>query len=418
MYYGWFTAIILFCFPFRSTGQNSFGIRVTPNLISAPGVVNPSSAQIFGEKRLAFDAGLDYSHFFNKNFSLMTGVNIGLVDFNHVMIAPVDAFGSGGGPGRIYINSNNDNFVYTGLLLAPIYSFKIQGSTLRFSAGPNIRAYHGAREPDVSIYAFNRSTPFDPATDPADFEISVPSVRGKISTDITTSLAIERKVSPRTSFQFGFRYNLGLNPVSDGTFYVNMYGQRYDGRFAARSSYIGLDLQLRYLTKIPSSGYTRLAPIASDNQDFRRAFFIDVLGSSPLISFNYDMRIKRLHNDGLGFRAGFGLGSLVQSDYNITPRYFSLPMGINYILGPKRHGFEAGIGYTAQFLTTTPPDATKSNSFANLNIGYRFQPLRDGLIFRLYWTPTFKNNDFYKQRPGDSDFQTEWAGASIGFSFR
>ncbi len=408
MYYGWLTAIILFCFPFRSTGQNSFSIRFTPNMIVAPSVDNPSSALIYGEQRLAFDAGLDYSHSLNKNFSITTGLNIGLVDFNKILIAPVDAFGNGSGQGKIFYNSSHDDFLYTGLLLAPNYRFKIQRSTFHLSAGPNIRLYHSPPEPDISRYAFNRSTPWNPDTDPADFELNIPSTRGKISTDITTSFTIERNVSARTKLLLGLRYNLGLKPVSDGTMYVNLYNQRYDGRFAVRSNYIGLDLQLRYLTKMPPSGYDRLPPVASDNQDFRRAIFIELLGSSPLLSLNYDMRLKRHHNDGLGFRAGFGLGSLVESDYIKTPRYFSIPIGVNYIVGPKTHGFEAGIGYTAQFLTSTPSDAWKPRSLARLNLGYRLQPLNDGFLFRSYWSPNFSKKEFF---PG-------WAGVSFGYSFR
>ncbi|SKB40183.1 hypothetical protein [Daejeonella lutea] len=418
-YYGWFTAIILLCFSITSKGQNSFGVRITPSQIVSPKVTNTSSALIYGERRLAFDAAVDYRHELTKNFSIGTGLNIGLIDFNHVMIAPVDAFGSGTGSGKIYINSTNDNFVYTGLILTPDYRFKIHRSTLHLSSGPNIRAYYGNEAPDVSNYAFNRTAPWNPVIDPADFEVSIPSAKGKLRVDLTTSLTIERRVSERTNILFGIRYNLGFKPISEGTMYVNMYGQRFDGRFDIRSSYIGLDLQLRYLTKAPNSGYDRLAPIASDNQDFRRAIYIDVLGSSPLGSINYDMRLKRHHNDGLGFRAGFGLGSFVQSDYTKTSRYYSLPIGVSYVVGPKRHGLEAGIGYTAQFLTTTtPPDVENNSSFANLNIGYRFQPLKDGLLFRLYWTPTFKNNDFYYDQPGDANFHTQWAGASIGFSFR
>lgn len=407
MYYGWFTVIILFCISFQSAGQNSFGIRVTPNLIAPPIVVNPSIALIFGERRLAFDAGLDYSHRLNKKFSIITGLNVGLVDFNHVMVAPVNAFGNGSGPGNIYTNSNNDNFVYTGFIIAPDYSFKVQGSTLHLSAGPNIRFYHGISEPDITTYAFNRTTPFDPATDPADFEVTVPSAHGKISTDITSSLSIERNVSARMNFLFGLRYNMGIKTVSDGSMYVNMYGQRQDGTFSVRSSYIGLDLQLRYLTKKSNMGYNRSVPIASDNQSFRQSVFIELLGNSPLLSLNYDRMLKRHHNDGFGVRAGFGLGEYIDSDYAQTPNYFSIPIGITYIIGPKRHAFEAGLGYTTQILTSPLPEKLPSRSFGNLNLGYRFQPLKDGLLFRLYWAPYLRRQVY-----------PSWAGVSLGYSFR
>lgn len=407
MYNGCFTAIILFYFSFRSAGQDSFGMRITPNMIAPAKVVNPSNALIFGERRLAFDAGLDYHRDLNKNFSIITGLNVGLVDFNHVMVAPVNAFGNGSGLGNIYTNSSNDNFVYTGLTLAPNYRFKIQGSTLHLSAGPNIRLYYGSGEPDISNYAFNRSTPWNPATDPADFEVNVPSAQGKVRADITTSLTIERKVSARTNFLFGLRYNAGINTVADGRMYVDMYSKHYDGTFSVRSSYVGLDLQLRHLTKKSNTGYSRATPIASDNQDFRRSIFVELLGSSPLLSLNYDMMLKRHHNDGFGVRAGFGLGELTDSDYVKTPRYFSIPIGVTYIIGPKRHAFEAGVGFTAQFLTSPLLEKLPSRSAGNLNLGYRFQPLKDGLLFRLYWAP------YYRRQ-----VHTSWAGISFGYSFK
>lgn len=408
MYYGWFTAIIiLFCFPFRSVCQNSFGIRITPNMISQPKVVNTSTALIFGERRLAFDAGLDYSHGLNKNFSIITGLNVGLVDFNHVMVAPVNAFGNGSQQGNIYTNSSNDNFAYTGLIVAPDYRFIIRRSTLHFSVGPNFRMYHGAVEPDITIHAFNRVTPFNPAADPADFEVAVPSARGKVRTDITTSLTLERKVSARINFLFGLRYNAGIKTISDGSMYVNLYGEQSDGTFSVRSNYIGLDLQLRYLAKKSDREYNRATPIASDKQGFRQAVFIELLGNSPLMTLNYDKMLKRHHNDGFGVRAGFGLGEYIDSDYAQMPNYLSIPIGVTYIIGPKRHALEAGIGYTAQFLTSPIPEKLPSRSSGNLNLGYRFQPLKDGLLFRLNWAPYYRRQVF-----------TGWAGVSFGYSFK
>jgi len=376
-------------------------------MIAQPKVVNTSTAIIFGERRLAFEAGLDYMHGLNKNFSISAGLNVGLVDFNHVMVAPVNAFGNGSRQGNIYTNSSNDNFVYTGLIVAPDYRYIIRRSTLHLSVGPNFRLYHGAKEPDITIQAFNRVTPFNPATDPADFEVSVPSARGKVRTDITTSLTLERKVSARTNFLFGLRYNAGIKTISDGSMYVNLYGDRSDGTFSVRSNYIGLDLQLRYLAKKSNMEYSRPIPIASDNQGYRQAVFIELLGNSPLMTLNYDRMLKRHHNDGFGVRAGFGLGEYIDSDFAQMPNYLSIPIGVTYIIGPKRHALEAGVGYTAQFLSSPIPEKLPSRSSANLNLGYRFQPLRDGLLFRIYWAPYYRRQVL-----------TGWAGVSFGFSFR
>jgi hypothetical protein len=164
---------------------------------------------------------------------------------------------------------------------------------------------------------------------------------------MSISLGIERRVSDRMELVLGIRKNWVVKPISDGAIQVFMNDQLYHGRFATRSNYIGLDLQLRYATKKPDTKYQRAEPIPSDKHGFRKAIFVEALGNS-LLSMNYEMRLSRFKNDGLGIRAGLGLGQSFDNEFTDFDRYIAIPMMINYILGKKRHGLETGLGLTPQ----------------------------------------------------------------------
>ncbi|MFA6944583.1 MAG: hypothetical protein WC220_01665 [Pedobacter sp.] len=391
--------------------QNTIGLRFTPNMISNPKVDNPSPARIYGERTLSFDSGIDYSHQMKKNWAISTGVDLGIVDWNQYIEAPLNAFGTRQGSGNISTNSNSENYFYYGLSFQPVYRFKWNQNMFRLSAGPNIRFYHRGRESDISYYTANRATPWnlnDPNAGPPDIEINLPPISPQLHTDVSISLGIERRVSDQVDLVFGIRKNWGIKPIADGTLFVQMYDQTYHGGFATRSNYIGLDLQLRYATKKPEVKYRRAEPIPSDKQGFRKAVFAEAVGNS-LVSLNYDMRLKRFKNDGLGIRAGVGLGQLFDSKFAEFNRYVSIPLTINYILGKQRHGLETGLGITPQIALVDIGDSPQIRPLGFLNVGYRYQPLKDGLLFRATWTPyisSFKSHQYV------------WFGASIGYSFR
>ncbi len=403
--------MLLFVIFGSSMAQNTIGFRFTPNMISNPKVDNPSPARIYGERTLSFDSGIDYSHPLRQNWSISTGIDLGVVDWNQYIEAPLNAFGTRQGSGNISTNSNSENYFYYGLSLQPVYRFKWNQNMFRLSAGPNIRFYNRGRESDISYYTANRATPWnlnDPNAGPPDIEINLPPISPQLHTDVSISLGIERRVSDQVDLVFGIRKNWGIKPIADGTLFVQMYDQTYHGGFATRSNYIGLDLQLRYSTKKPEVKYSRAEPISSDKQGFRKAVFAEAVGNS-LVSLNYDMRLKRFKNDGLGIRAGVGLGQLFDSQFAEFNRYVSIPLTINYILGKQRHGFETGLGITPQIALVDIGDSPRIRPLGFLNMGYRYQPLKDGLLFRATWTPYISSLKSH---------QYVWFGASIGYSFR
>lgn len=155
-----------------------------------------------------------------------------------------------------------------------------------------------------------------------------------------------------------------------------------------------------------------LTSTGGENGSYRRAFYVEVLGSGLGLSGNFDMRFKKDRNDGFGFRTGLGLGSIYSStpdkNENDSRRYVTFPLSANYILGKKRSGFEGGAGLTTQVALAKVLDNNPSYmAFGALNVGYRLQPLRKGLLLRASWTPLFDNSGFYPA----------WAGVSVGYSF-
>jgi len=409
---GLVATMLLFLISETGKAQNTIGFRFTPNMISNPKVDNPSPARIYGERTLSFDSGIDYSHQLKKNWAISTGIDLGIVACNQYIDAPLNAFGTRQGSGNISISSMGENYFYYGLSFQPVYRFKLNKNMFRLSAGPNIRFYHRGRESDISYYTANRAIPWnlnDPNAGPPDIEINLPPISPQLHTNVSISLGIERRVSDQVDLVLGIRKNWGIKPIADGTLFVQMYDQTYRGGFATRSNYIGLDLQLRYATKKPEVKYSRAEPIPSDRQGFRRAVFAEALGSGPLLSLNYDMRLQRFKNDGFGFRAGVGLGQLFDNKFAEFNRYISIPLTVNYIVGEKRHGLETGLGITPQIALVDIGDSPQIRPLGFLNMGYRYQPMKDGLLFRATWTPyisSFKSHQYV------------WFGASIGYSFR
>ena len=153
--------------------------------------------------------------------------------------------------------------------------------------------------------------------------------------------------------------------------------------------------------------------------DHRKALFAEgsFLGTTQLTG-NFDMRLKPGRNDGLGVRAGLGTDM-----YNII-----MPLSLNYLLGEKRSSFEAGIGVAPTLGILSFRSVTLNSGF--LNLGYRYQPANEGLMFRATWTKftSLLSNEstydpmisfsvgysFYKLGNGSGNSKTTSTGAFSG----
>lgn len=156
----------------------------------------------------------------------------------------------------------------------------------------------------------------------------------------------------------------------------------------------------------------------SDADAYNKAIFVEAFGQGLQGSVNYDMRIKKGAQDGLGFRVGVGgifAGSSNAGAETEVEGVLAFPVGVNYLIGKQSSAFEVGLGLLPQrvrvdqFSPTKPKIAGENGWGTNgfLNLGYRYQPIHNGFIFRFDWTPVF----------GDVAFISRF-GISAGYGFR
>ncbi len=143
----------------------------------------------------------------------------------------------------------------------------------------------------------------------------------------------------------------------------------------------------------------------------KKAIFVEAFGQGLHASVNYDMRIKKGSQRGLGFRLGVGgifTGTVNADAGNKVTGVIGFPVGLNYLVGENKSSFEAGLGFTPHYADTvidspTNPKIIDKNGWGTngyLNLGYRFQPLNNGFMFRLNWTPVISRTGFLAQNFG------------------
>jgi len=143
------------------------------------------------------------------------------------------------------------------------------------------------------------------------------------------------------------------------------------------------------------------------------SFYLEVGGAAGLWSLNYDRELWEINEKfRLNGRVGFGM----YSEFNGAgfPDVI-IPISNMVLLGKRMHRVEAGGGIT--YYNWTLRDALKLDGFSrrsdllgHLILGYRFQKLKGGLMFRVAYTPIIIN---YSNNPFE-----HWAGGSIGYTFK
>lgn len=152
---------------------------------------------------------------------------------------------------------------------------------------------------------------------------------------------------------------------------------------------------------------------------FNKAIYVEALGNGLGVTANYDMRLKRGAQDGIGFRAGVGGLIVGTADYDGGTARSSIttfPLVINYLIGERRSAFEAGLGITPIYANmavqkTGNPGITNEQGWAStgfINLGYRYQPINNGFVFRFDWTPAINS----------TGFSPAWFGLSLGYGFK
>jgi len=135
------------------------------------------------------------------------------------------------------------------------------------------------------------------------------------------------------------------------------------------------------------------------------------LGGPGIASANFDMRFSKAQ-DGFGGRLGVGGFSLSNDLDGGHTSIFTIPAGINYLLGKDgRNYFEIGAGFTYIGASSrndfSSGSETFHSSFGNLTLGYRLAPTNGGFVFKAQITPIF----------GSGFFVPYYGGVGFGYKF-
>ena len=136
--------------------------------------------------------------------------------------------------------------------------------------------------------------------------------------------------------------------------------------------------------------------LAQDEHVANKLFYTELGGPGIIMSAHFDGRFTSHSRLGLGYRlgAGFGVGKFEKegSFDNERRTYYSIPVGLNYVLGKPAKSFTFEIGAGAAYLTRKVSlynlDVVKpGNVIGFLSFMYRMMPVDGGFSFRVGLTP-------------------------------
>ena len=147
----------------------------------------------------------------------------------------------------------------------------------------------------------------------------------------------------------------------------------------------------------------------------------EFFGSHLRFGVNYDMRLRKGKMDGVGFRVGVGginVGQFGQ-DKSLETVLVTFPIEFNHLVGKRRSSLVTGIGILPVYAAVNNNEDVFSVRVVDeegfgiaggfLTLGYRFQPLRNGLTFQMNWNPLIIRKE---------GFLAGWFGVSLGFAFK
>jgi len=145
----------------------------------------------------------------------------------------------------------------------------------------------------------------------------------------------------------------------------------------------------------------------------KSSIYLELGGAAGLWSLNYDRALWEI-NESFRLHARAGLGMYSEFNGAGFPDVM-VPVSGMVLWGKHTHRVEAGGGIT--YYNWTLRDALSTDGFSrrsdllgHLILGYRFQKLEGGLMFRVTYTPIINN---YSNKPFE-----HWAGGSIGYTFK
>ncbi len=130
--------------------------------------------------------------------------------------------------------------------------------------------------------------------------------------------------------------------------------------------------------------------------------FLELGGNGVLYSLNYD----RLLNKDFGLKAGVMF--MAASEGSSAAAAYAVPLTFNYFFGDYSSRLELGAGasFIAAAVGSEGSSFNGSGTAVSFNIGYRYQPMDGGFLFRATFSPFYINSNFIP-----------WGGLSFGYSF-
>jgi len=133
---------------------------------------------------------------------------------------------------------------------------------------------------------------------------------------------------------------------------------------------------------------------AQDETVANKQFYTELGGPGVIMSINFDTRFDSNNKLGLGCRigAGFYISDFERNGHYETRTVYSIPVGINYILGKSSSPASLEVGGGVSLLTRKVAlfyydVEEKGNIIGHLNIMFRVTPVGGGMAFRIGFTP-------------------------------
>ncbi len=145
----------------------------------------------------------------------------------------------------------------------------------------------------------------------------------------------------------------------------------------------------------------------------RNAAYVELGGPGIFYSLNYE----RFFGDSWSVRWGLSGVSFVEDGTSDAMTVFVVPITGQYLFFEGSHHLELGGGIHTGFVHSDLNEFDESELFGLItivgSIGYRYQPIDGGLVFRATFSPMYWGERFDIL---GSAFQL-WAGLSAGYAF-
>ena len=155
-------------------------------------------------------------------------------------------------------------------------------------------------------------------------------------------------------------------------------------------------------------GSVKIPLKAQEDKYAQNSLFLELFGNGGLYSVNYERNL----NKNLYARIGFGTWTTTTFISSEETSITTFPLLLAGTTGKKKSHFEFGGGVLAGSLKND----TGSNTIFDLTafIGYRYQPIGQGFLFRAGLTPFYSIDD--KAYYPDEGFYFS-GGLSVGYHF-